>query len=119
MGNPGNDNPQKVALWGLGEPEYLVAIIGLVIVIIGLIVVVLKGGDVKIFAAFTTVVGTIAGHALGGAGKRRADTRADKAVSDAERHASALRAVVSASDIDAAKRIASDALGVASSQAAS
>jgi hypothetical protein len=110
MANSSTENAQQSQLWGLGEPEYLVAIIGLIAVLGGLIVVVLKEGDAKIFAAFTTVVGTIAGHALGGAGRRRAVERAHTAVGTAERRAGTLRAVLCSSDIEVAKRIAQDGI---------
>jgi len=114
MGNAKPQNPQDSALWGLEEPEYLVAILALMVALVGLVVIVLKGGDTGIFTAFTTGVGTIAGAALGGAGKRRSDKRADKAVTEAAQHAAALRAVLKTSDIDTAKSVATDGLEAAS-----
>jgi hypothetical protein len=110
MRNATSESRQQRALWGLEEPEYLVAIIALLAVLAALIVTVWKGGDAKIFTAFAAVVGTLAGHAMGGAGKRRADRRADQALADAEPHARALRAVLTATDLKTAQSIVSAAL---------
>jgi hypothetical protein len=104
----GNSRSSRTAgVWGLEEPEYLIALVALLALLIGFVFAVAKGGDAKIFAAFTTVLGTIVGHALGGAGKRRSDERANRASTRVQTLVDTLQRVRQAPDIETARQVVS------------
>jgi hypothetical protein len=107
------------ALGRFDEPEYVVVAIAVIGLLISLIIVLVRAPGAGSVAAITTAIATLAGHALGGAGKRQVERRATTAEQQASGHEFALRHVEkelekATPDIDAVRSIVSDALNTAS-----
>jgi hypothetical protein len=70
----------------------LIAIAIVVVVLVALGFVTFTGSDGRTIAALATAAGTLGGHALGSAGKRRSQIRSN------QRHASALSRIIQAGE---------------------
>src|SRR3954454_8483900 len=98
------------------EPEELVVVAALVVLGGGLVVVVLERPDLveRTFLGFTTAVAAIAGHALGGAGKKRVMRRADELENRAttlQRGIRRAHGAASRGDVTEAERLLGEVIG--------
>jgi len=89
------------------DAEYLIAIAIVVVVLVALGFATFRGSDGRTIAALAAAAGTLGGHALGAAGKRRSQIRSN------QRHASALKGIIAAGekeDLESMLQVARTAL---------